>query len=164
MNKMTTSLIAISTVLVFTGVSQMTSSHVAEEQFGHNAVIQQDALQAAVESVNNASKQTLNESFDNSQIKTLDISNNGTEALHTAIWGVARDLPNGERELTMGKIFTEMTRQQDGSWKPIASTWTDGPFSKEVNALIASRDAQTTLNQTQQLIVAELTENANTLY
>jgi hypothetical protein len=140
MNKITTGLIGISAVLVFTGVSQMTTSHVTEGPFHLKAVVQQDELQATAETVNNASKQILNESFDDYQIKTLDISTNGIDALHTAIWAVARDLPNGERELIMGKIYTDMTRQEDGSWKPVASTWTEGPFPKQAKTLIA--DAQ----------------------
>ncbi len=175
MNKIATinGLIGISAVLVFTGVSQITTSHVTEEPFHHKAVLQQDELQAAAETANDASKRALNESFDDYQIKTLDISSNGTEALHTAIWAVARDLPNGDRELIMGKIYTDMTRQQDGSWKPVASIWTDGPFSKQANTRIAdeqglnndiNRDAQTALNQTRQMIIAELTENVEALY
>ncbi len=173
MNKITTSLIGISAVLVFTAVSQMTTSQVTEPQFHHQIVLQQDELQAAAETANDASRQALNDRFDDYQIKTLDISTNGTDALHTAIWAVARDLPNGDRELTMGKIYTDMTRQQDGSWKPVASTWTEGPFSKHVNTLVAhtqemdneiNRNAQTALNQTRQMIVAELIENVKALY
>ena len=172
MNKITTSLIGISAVLVFTAVSQMSTSQVTEPQFHHRTVLQQDELQAAAETTNDASRQALNESFDDYQIKTLDISTNGTDALHTAIWGVARDLPNGDRELTMGKIYTDMTRQQDGSWKPVASTWTEGPFSRQAKTRIAeaqeldneiNRDAQTALNQTRQVMVAELNENVAAL-
>ena len=132
MKKMTTinGLIGISAILVFTGVSQITTSHVIEEPFEHKEVLQQDGLQAAAKTANEASKQVLNESYDNYLVKTVDITSNGTDALHTAIWTVARDLPNGDRELNMGKIYTDMSQQQDGSWKPIASTWTEGLFSR----------------------------------
>ncbi len=135
MNKIVTinSLIGISAVLVFTSVSQITTSHVTEEPYNHKVVLQQDGLQTAAKTVNDASKQVLNESFDNYLVKTVDITSNGTDALHTAVWGVARDLPNGDRELTMGKIYTDMSQQRDGSWQPVASTWTEGLFSRNAN-------------------------------
>ncbi len=121
MNKIATinSLIGISVVMVFMGVYQMTTSHVSEEQFHHTAVLQQYELQTVAETANYASKQT------------LDFSTNGTDALHTAIWAVARDLPNADGQR----------------------------LDNEIN-----RDAQTALNQTRQMIVAELTENVEALY
>ncbi|MFQ5660767.1 MAG: hypothetical protein ACE5GZ_10080 [Gammaproteobacteria bacterium] len=131
MNKIakTNLLIGMSIVIAVMGVFQLTAVRVARPQFNNEAVLQQDELQSASESANHASTQVFLEGtwsslhtqgFDDYQIKTLDISINGTDAIHTSIWAVARDLPNGDRELIMGKIYTDMARQQDGSWKPTA--------------------------------------------
>lgn len=98
---------------------------------------------------------------------------NAESSISEADWILTGDSPLLDRELIMGKIYTDMTRQQDGSWKPVASTWTEGPFSRNANTLIAdaqgldneiNRDAQTALNQTRQMIIAELTENVEALY
>ncbi len=94
-------------------------------------------------------------------------------SISEADWILTGDSPLLDRELIMGKIYTDMTRQQDGSWKPVASTWIEGPVSRQAKTLIAdgqgldneiNRDAQTALNQTRQMIVAELTENVEALY
>lgn len=66
--------------------------------------------------------------FADYQIKTLGIIDNDNVALHSAIWGVARELPNGERELVIGRIETSLRKQNDGSWVPVESTWTQTPF------------------------------------
>lgn len=66
--------------------------------------------------------------FADYQIKTLGIIDNDNMALHSAIWGVARELPNGERELVIGRIETSLRKQNDGSWVPVESTWTQTPF------------------------------------
>ena len=94
-------------------------------------------------------------------------------SISEADWILTGDSPLLDRELIMGKIYTDMTRQQNCSWKPVASTWTEGPFSRQAKTLIAdgqgldneiNRDAQTALNQTRQMIIAELTENVEALY
>ncbi len=94
-------------------------------------------------------------------------------SISEADWILTCDSPLLDRELIMGKIYTDMTRQQNCSWKPVASTWTEGPFSRQAKTLIAdgqgldneiNRDAQTALNQTRQMIIAELTENVEALY
>lgn len=66
--------------------------------------------------------------FSDYQIKTLGIIDNDNVALHSAIWGVARELPNSERELAIGRIETSLRKQNDGSWVPVESTWTQTPF------------------------------------
>jgi hypothetical protein len=66
--------------------------------------------------------------FADYQIKTLGIIDNDNVALHSAIWGVARELPNGERELAIGRIETSLRKQNDGNWVPVESTWTQTPF------------------------------------
>ena len=48
MNTITTSLIVISAVLVFTGVPEITSSQGSAEPFKHNAVLQQDDSQIPI--------------------------------------------------------------------------------------------------------------------
>jgi len=66
--------------------------------------------------------------FADYHMKTLGIINNDNEALHSAIWSVAHELPNDERELVIGKIATSLKKQNDGSWVPFESTWTQTPF------------------------------------
>ena len=51
--------------------------------------------------------------FSDFQIKTLETIANGNEARHLAIWSVARELENGERELVIGKIDTNLIKQED---------------------------------------------------
>ncbi len=94
-------------------------------------------------------------------------------SISEADWIHTGDSPLLDRELIMGKIYTDMTRQQNCSWKPVASIRTEGPFSRQAKTLIAdgqgldneiNRDTQTALNQTRQMIVAELTENVEALY
>ena len=85
----------------------------------------------AIESKQNVNEvmQSLREKgFADYQIKTLDTIENGKEAFHSAIWSVARELPNGERELIIGKIETSLGKQADGSWVPVVSTWTQTLF------------------------------------
>ncbi len=80
------------------------------------------------QNVNDVMQSLREKGFADYQIKTLETIENGKEAFHSAIWSVARELPNGERELVMGKIETSLGKQADDSWVPVVSTWTQTLF------------------------------------
>ncbi len=80
------------------------------------------------QNVNDVMQSLREKGFADYQMKTLETIENGKKAFHSAIWSISRDLPNGERELVIGKIETSLEKQADGSWVPVGSTWTQTPF------------------------------------
>ena len=66
--------------------------------------------------------------FSDFQVRTLEMMEAESEASHLAMWSVSRNLSNGDRELVIGRIHTQLQKQADGKWKEADSSWTLSPF------------------------------------